>query len=74
MAPCGVLQPGLLWCAILEQSNNFISDVGYYNFIECQDHLFCLGGQVTVGSDRPSAAIQSQFLMRGTRKDLSSAA
>lgn len=42
--------------------------------MECQDNLFFLGGQVTVGSEPPSADIQSQFLMQWTHKDPSSAA
>lgn len=73
----GIFEPDFLSYVILEQSNHFMRNVWYCNFIECQDDLFFLGGQmlpVTIGSDPPLADIQSQFLMQGTHKSLSSAA
>lgn len=63
----GIFEPDFLSYVILEQSNNFMRNVWYCNFIECQDDLFFLGGQmlpVTIGSDPPLADIQSQFLMQ----------
>lgn len=58
------MEPGLLCYVILEQSHNFMRNVWCYNFMACQDNLFFLGGQVNVGSEPPSADVQSQFLMQ----------